>query len=149
MSKNWLATVFIAATCVSSSSAADRLTPNDDCSTVKLFFVNIPISVPTDPARKKEMAHLGDIVLPTSEIRPASIYIDGEFVGNALSGYVDVKPSFRLPAGTHDFRIECDGCRTFESKLKVLGSGSEQWLVVTMRPEKAKGDEAKTSSKDQ
>jgi len=134
MIRTCVAAILIVIATTSSSIAADAAPTSDDRSTVKLFFVNIPITVDANPNAAKEMAHVGDMVLPTSEVRPASIYIDGDFVGNALSGYVDVKPSFRLPPGTHDFRVECDGCATFESKLQVLGNGSEQWLVVTFRP---------------
>ena len=147
MSKLWLATIIMAVTTASTLTAADTTPPDNDRSTVKLFFVNIPIPSPTEPIGNKEMAHVGDLVLPTSDVRPASIYIDGDFVGNALSGYVDVKPSFRLPPGMHDFRVECAGCKTFQSKLKVLGYGSEQWLVITLRPGQKKGNAAQTPDK--
>ncbi len=130
---------------VSQSTVAANTSNDDDHSTVKLFFVSIPNAKPADPDAQDEMAHAGNLFLPTSELQPARIFIGGDFVGHALSTYVDVKPSFRLPPGTHEFRVECDGCKTFESKLRVLGHGSEQWLVVTLRPTQAKGVAAKAS----
>lgn len=144
MSRLCLAAMFMVFVTASTSTAADTVRHGDDHSTVKLFFVNIPFTVSKNSTGAKEMAHVGEMVLPTSEIRPASIYIDGDFVGNALSGYVDVKPSFKLPSGSHDFRVECDGCKAFESKLKVLGAGSQQWLVVTLRPAQDKAVAAAT-----
>lgn len=142
-----LAAILMVIATASSSFAADAAASNDDRSTVKLFFVNVSITPDANPNVAKEMAHVGNLLLPTSEARPASIYIDGDFVGNALSRYVDVKPSFRLPPGNHDFRVECDGCKTFESSVNVLGYGSEQWLVVTLRPGPKHGDAAKTEAK--
>lgn len=51
-----------------------------------------------------------------------------------MFGYVDGKPTFKLPSGSHEFRVECDGYRTVQTKMKVLNAGSEQWLVVTLHP---------------
>ena len=78
-------------------------------------------------------ARIGDIIMPVDQISPISISIDGEFVGHALVGIASITPTFVLKVGTHEFSFSCDGYLPVSMKLKVIGTGSEQYLIVRMQ----------------
>lgn len=108
----------------------DQTVPTDH-SSVHIVFV-----VPNAPAngfnRNVPQTRIGNLVVPVDSIRPISIQIDKEFVGHAMVGYSDIKPVFVLPIGTHEFQFACDGYKSSSVKLKVVGNGSTQYLIVRM-----------------
>lgn len=148
MNKLLLPVVLVAFSFGNAVMASGESPQESDHSTVKLFFVNVTPPESDALDGKKEIAHAGGLVLPASAVRPASIHIDDEFVGHAMFGHVDVEPTFRLPSGVHKFRVECEGYETFSSAMKVLGAGSEQWLVVRMRPGEPKTTKAASQTPD-
>ena len=105
-----------------------------DHSTVHIVFV-LPNNTPPQFDLNAPSARVGDIIIPVELVRPISISIDGDFVGHAMVGLHDVKPLFALPRGRHEFKFTCDGYESASIGVKVLGSGSKQYLVVKMKPE--------------
>lgn len=105
-------------------------------STVSVIFVTSQAPVHSGVAvQSKPMARLGDVIIPADSIRPIAITIDGDFVGHALVGHWDVKPVFVLPEGTHKFTFTIDGSGPVDAELKVLGTGSKQFLIVKLPAE--------------
>lgn len=87
------------------------------------------------------MVRVGDMVAPADGIHPIRISIDGDFVGHALVGILDIKPVFILPEGKHKLTFEIDGFDPVAADIKVLGTNSKQYLIVnlpTTKPETAK-----------
>jgi hypothetical protein len=130
-----------------------------DHSTVHIIFVvphNIPVfggmggggaggggmfAVEDDVTKTKvtPSASVGGLaLLPVDEINPISISIDGEFVGHSMTGGVDIKPVFVLPSGLHKFEFSSDEYETKKVELRVIGSGSSQYLIVKLLPPSAK-----------
>lgn len=113
--------------------AAEQPVPADH-SSVHLVFV-----IPNSPSPKFDQnttrTRIGNIVVPIQSVNPITIEIDGDFVGHALTGYHDVKPVFVLPSGTREFKFSCDGFQSTSMKIKLLGTGSKQYLVVKMKKE--------------
>jgi len=72
----------------------------------------------------------GPMTGPPRQYRVVRVYINDAFVTNWIPDLHDVNPVFNLPPGYSQFRIECDGYKTFESKINVLGNGSTQWIVI-------------------
>lgn len=98
--------------------------------------VHIVFAVPTETAPVMDgttpLAKVRGLVAPIDSIRPISIEIDGEFVGHALIGFQTVEPVFVLPSGNHKFTFSCDGYKKTAAELKVLGTGSTQYLIVKL-----------------
>ena len=80
--------------------------------------------------------------LAASALRQAKIYVDNEFVSDAMFGFVGAEPIFHLPFGVHTFRVESEGYKTYRSDIKVLAGGCVQYLVVVMHPAKHEPDAA-------
>ena len=102
-----------------------------DHSTVHIVFI-IPNSAPVQFDGTTTTARVGDVIVPIDSVRPISIKIDDEFVGHAMVGYQNVEPVFVLPSGVRKFTFACDGFKTTSAELKVLGTGSKQFLVVKL-----------------
>jgi len=79
--------------------------------------------------RRGEMGG-GPMTGPPRQYRVVRVYVNNAFVTNWIPDLHDVNPVFNLPPGYSQFRIECDGYKTFESKINVLGNGSTQWIVI-------------------
>lgn len=79
-----------------------------------------------------ERAVVGDVVLPTASINPISIWIDGEFVGHAMTGMTSIKPVFVLPHGKHKFEFSSDVFKKTMVDMTVIGTGSKQYLIVKL-----------------
>jgi hypothetical protein len=136
--------------------------PNDH-STVHIVFVvpyNTPVSggmggggaggggmfaVDDDGTQTKATprAVVGDMVLPVDEINPISISIDGEFVGHSMTGPDNIKPVFVLPSGLHKFEFSSDKFATKKAELRVIGTGSKQYLIVKLVAPSSKKPETK------
>jgi hypothetical protein len=117
-------------------SAADAPPPGH--STVRIVFVAAldqagrGMGELDDNGNFVPMATAGDMIVPYDSIRPVSITIDGDFVGHALFGYDKVSPVFVLPSGKRKFTFACDGFETATHELRVLGTGSTQYLIVKL-----------------
>ena len=134
---------------------ADTPVPNDH-STVHIMFV-VPYEAPdasgmgggmfkgNGQTKPVPRAVVGDTVLPIDSIHPISISIDGEFVGHSMSGTNSVKPVFVLPSGQHKFEFSCDIFKTTKADLKVVGTGSKQYLIVKLVPETKNTNGAQTT----
>lgn len=122
---------------------ADAPVPNNH-STVQIVFV-VPFETPSlggmgeggAIAKAVPRAVVGDMVLPIDSIHPISISIDGEFVGHSMHGTHGTKPVFVLPSGQHKFEFTCDIFNTAKVDLKVIGTGSKQYLIVKLFPKHA------------
>jgi hypothetical protein len=144
---------------VSILARADNPVPNDH-STVHILFV-VPYEMPDmggmggpdgiieggAQAKAVPRAVVGDMVLPIDSIHPISISIDGEFVGHSLTGTSGIKPVFVLPSGQHKFEFTCDIFKTTKADLKVVGTGSKQYLIVKLLPETTKDKVPQPSEK--
>lgn len=80
------------------------------------------------------MASAGNVVVPFDSFTPVRIAIDGEFVGHALFGFNKVSPVFVLPSGQRKFSFTCDGFVSVNNEIRVLGTGSTQYLIVKLFP---------------
>ena len=109
---------------------ADQPVP-PDYSTVHIVFI-VPNATAAQIDGNTPMARVGGLILPTDSIRPISIEIDDEFVGHAMAGFGTVEPVFILQSGVRSFTFSCDGFKTTSAKLKVLGTGSKQYLIVKL-----------------
>ena len=109
---------------------ADQPVPPDH-STVHIVFI-VPNATAAQIDGNTPMARVGDLIVPTDSIRPISIEIDDEFVGHAMAGFGKVEPVFILQSGVRSFTFSCDGFKTTSAKLKVLGTGSKQYLIVKL-----------------
>jgi hypothetical protein len=105
-----------------------------DHSSVHLVFV-MRHEAPPKPGDPAATARVGNMLVPTHSIRPVSIKIDDEFVGHAMTGYTSVQPVYVLQSGTYRFEFSCDGFQAVSTNLKVVGTGSKQFLVVKMLPD--------------
>ena len=146
----------VVATLFASSLAhADNPVPNDH-STVQIVFV-VPYEMPDmggmgggivgggAQAKAVPLAVVGDMVLPIESIHPISISIDGEFVGHSMAGTNGtngIKPVFVLPSGQHKFEFTCDNFKKAKADLRVIGTGSKQYLIVKLLPEASKDKDA-------
>jgi hypothetical protein len=79
-------------------------------------------------------AIVGDLLLPIQSIQPISISINGEFVGHAMPGTSSISPVFVLPIGQHKFEFSSDVFGTKKVDLRVIGTGSKQYLIVKLLP---------------
>lgn len=110
-------------------------------STVKILFVRPVPSVPiAHIGGGEEQLVVGGMAIPKDQFHPVSVSIDDEFVGNAIFGFGSTTPTFVLESGTYEFSFRCDGFKPLTKKLKVIGSGSTQYLLVRMH-ENAKQEE--------
>gem|GEM_PF-1747046 len=131
---------------VSTFAFADAPVPADH-STVQILFV-VPYETPDvggwggGGANTKAVprAVVGDLVLPIDSIHPISISIDGEFVGHSMYGTHGTIPVFVLPRGQHKFEFNCDIFKTAKAELKVIGTGSKQYLIVKLLPKPTSTD---------
>jgi hypothetical protein len=125
-----------------SAVAGDDNSPREgNVSTVKLLFIDHqpPRGMVADEGEgSPKLIRAGHVMVTVSALRKAKIYLDDEFVSDAMFGLVGAEPAFHLPSGVHSFRIECEGYRPFKSDIKVLKGGCEQYLVVVMQPDKEK-----------
>ncbi len=92
------------------------------------------------------MVRVGDMVSPADGIRPIRISIDGDFVGHALVGTMDIKPVFNLPEGKHTLTFEIEGFDPVTVDIKVLGTNSKQYLVVKLPTTKPKTSKSAVSA---
>jgi hypothetical protein len=83
------------------------------------------------PQKQAVMAGAGHIVDPTESLRPIRVSIDGDFVGHALVGILNIDPEFNLPAGKHKFTFEFDGGDPVAAEIRVLAN-SRQYLVIKL-----------------
>lgn len=88
------------------------------------------------------MIRVGDIVAPAEGIHPIRIFIDGDFVGHAMTGMWDIKPVFNLPEGKHKLTFEIDGFDPVAADLKVLGTNSKQYLIVKLPSKKSESEKS-------
>lgn len=98
------------------------------------------------------MVRVGDMVGPADGIHPIRISIDGDFVGHAMVGIFDIKPVFILPEGKHKLTFEIDGFDPVAADIKVLGTNSNQYLIVklpTKKPETVKSAASADASTSQ
>jgi hypothetical protein len=86
---------------------------------------------------QKAMVRVGDMVAPADGIHPVRISIDGDFVGHAMLGILDIKPVFVLPEGKHKLTFEIDGFDPVAADIKVLGTNSKQYLIVKLPTKKS------------
>ena len=119
------------------SLSAEFATPTDH-SIVNIVFV-APISAANQMlggmGGQAPTARVGDFVVPIDQIAPISISIDNEFVGHAMVGFANITPTFVLESGTHEFSFSCEGYKSVSQKLKVIGTGSKQYLLIQMQKE--------------
>lgn len=115
-----------------------------DHSTVHIVFI-IPNSTPAQFDETTTTVRVGDLIVPIDSVRPISIKIDDEFVGHAMVGYQDVEPVFVLQSGVRKFTFTCDGFKTTSAELKVLGTGSKQYLIVKLTTDSPAKDDESTS----
>ena len=134
----------------STMACAETPVPNDH-STVQILFV-VPYETPdmggiggAPQTKAVPRAVVGDLVLPIDSIHPISIAIDGEFVGHSMHGSHSIKPIFVLPSGLHKFEFKCDVFKTTNADLKVIGTGSKQYLIIKMVP-KTVDDKGQTAT---
>ncbi len=92
------------------------------------------------------MVRVGDMVSPADGIRPIRISIDGDFVGHALVGTMDIKPVFNLPEGKHKLTFEIEGFDPVTVDIKVLGTNSKQYLIVKLPTTKPKTSKSAVSA---
>tara|TARA_R110002167_G_scaffold29105_2_gene97278 strand:- start:180 stop:674 length:495 start_codon:yes stop_codon:yes gene_type:complete len=118
---------------LTTTAASAEQPVSEDHASVHIVFV-LPNNMPSQFGNNTPTARVGDIIIPIESVRPISVTIDGEFVGHAMVGYQNVKPVFNLPSGTHEFKFVCHGFKATSIKLKTLGAGSTQYLVVKMEP---------------
>ena len=143
--------MFVAAvvTLYAQAAFADSPIPADH-STVHLIFIT-PYEQSTafggfaDETTEKVL--IGDMVRANEPIRPVSITIDGEFSGHALPGFQLFSPTYVMPSGKHSFVFSCSGIKEVKADLQVVGSGSEQYLIVNLLPETPTPIEASTKTK--
>ncbi len=62
------------------------------------------------------------------DVQPASIYVDGVFVGNVSQDL----PVLYLKRGTHDVRVELAGVKTYEQRIDILGDPNHHFLDVPL-----------------
>ena len=136
----------------SSLARADTPVPNDH-STVHILFV-VPYEMPDTggmgggivgggaQAKAIPRAVVGDMVLPIESIHPISISIDVEFVGHSMTGTNSIRPVFVLPSGQHKFEFTCDVFKKTKADLRVIGTGSKQYLIVKLLTETSKDKDA-------
>jgi hypothetical protein len=68
------------------------------------------------------------------------LFVDDEFVGNALMNSQDGLPKLSLTRGDHTIRAEFQKshlysvAKVYERKITMLGHGSEQMLYIDPRP---------------
>ena len=125
---------------------ADAPVPNNH-STVHILFV-VPYEMPDTGGIGESVAQakivpravVGDMVLPIESIHPISISIDGEFVGHSMNVHGSIKPVFVLPSGQHKFEFTCEIFKKARADLRVIGTGSKQYLIVKLLPETSKDD---------
>jgi len=125
-------------------SLADQPAPADHSTVHIVFIAPLANQIKQVPGGNSlPMAYVGDLVVPIDSILPVSISIDGEFVGHAMFGaFYDVNPVFLLPRGSHKFTFSCVGFKTTSAKLRVLGTGSKQYLVVKLQANTSDSDNA-------
>ena len=92
------------------------------------------------PQKQAVMAGAGHIVDPTESLRPIRVSIDGDFVGHALVGILNIDPEFNLPAGKHKFTFEFDGGDPIAAEIKVLAN-SRQYLVIKLPSKKSETED--------
>ena len=75
----------------------------------------------------------------TSEFVPevARLFVDDQFVGNAIVNLHGHLPTLRFRAGAHTIRVKMGDDREFDSKITFLGQGSVQYLFVDFDAERA------------
>ena len=87
--------------------------------------------VSTGPAvSKSSMGNLEVYVTAPQgvNVQPASIYIDGVFVGNVSQDL----PVLYLKRGQHVVRVELAGMKTYEKQIDILGDPNHQFLDVSL-----------------
>lgn len=124
-----IAVVFAAAIALLPKLSADE-TPLRGFATVNLFFINQFLPDPLVEAVASGGRGGLSSRAPELQFETSRIFLNGEYVGDAMFRHIDVMPRFNLTPGKHTFRIECDGYKDFERTLTVLQNGSVQWLVV-------------------
>ena len=97
------------------------------------------------PQKQAVMAGAGHIVDPTESLRPIRVSIDGDFVGHALVGILNIDPEFNLPAGKHKFSFEFDGCDPIAAEIKVLAN-SRQYLVIKLPAKKTETEDVEANA---
>jgi hypothetical protein len=142
------------------SLAADPAVADDGHSsqnfaTVKLFFLNrwLPDSSKDPKAESLNRGGaivgggmggggMGLMISAQLQFETSRLYLNDNFIGNAMFRHIDVNPTLNLPPGDHVIRVECDGYQSFEQTLTVLQNGSVQWLVVKLERQKASKKDA-------
>jgi hypothetical protein len=84
-----------------------------------------------DPAiSKSSMGNLEVYVTAPEGVdaRPASIYVDGIFVGNVSQDL----PVLYLKRGQHLIKVELEGMKTCERTIEILGDPNHQFLDVPL-----------------
>ena len=119
-------------------------------STVSVVFISShsPQAMGSQFNGTTSMAHVGNVITPTETIRPIRITIDGDFVGHAMTGVYDVKPVFILPEGKRKFTFSIEGSEPVTSEIAVLGTGSKQFLIITLPADKKSAKSAAASVLD-
>jgi PEGA domain len=87
--------------------------------------------VSTGPAiSKSSMGNLDVYVTAPQgvDFHPASIYVDGVFVGNVSQDL----PVLYLKRGKHVVRVELADMKTYEQQITILGDPNHQFLDVTL-----------------
>lgn len=133
--------------CAAQTSSVEDAASPQSFATVNLFFVNQFLPEPAaEAAASAGRGTLGESGAPELRFETSRIFLDNEYIGDAMFRHVDVMPRFNLPPGKHTFRIECDGYKDFERTLTVLQNGSNQWLVVRFERAGATASDATPSS---
>lgn len=127
-----LLTVVAAFAFTQSPCFANDAVPSGHSTVSIVFITSQPPTQGGGAIGSAPMARVGDMFVPTDSIRPIAITIDGDFVGHALVGHWDIKPVFVLPEGTRKFSFTVDGSEPINTELKVLGTGSMQYLIVKL-----------------
>jgi hypothetical protein len=92
-------------------------------------------SVSTGPAiSKSSMGNLEVYVTAPQgvDVQPASIYVDGVFVGNVSQDL----PVLYLKRGRHVVRVELAGMKTHEKRIDILGDPHHQFLDVSLEKQR-------------
>lgn len=134
--------ILVTLVCIGFGAMTSHAWSDSGQSTVTLHFLKIDV----DRNHGPPSVQLDGAIVPESLARPASIFVNDDFVGHAIFGAISVDPEFRLPAGSYDFRVRCPGYEDFESDLTVLGNDSKQCLVVTMRKTTAPSPQSETKA---
>jgi len=125
-------------------------TPPDPFTAVRLMVVRLPAPlmktssiavllaatllsgcVSSGPAiSKSSMGNLDVYVTAPQgvDIHPASIYVDGVFVGNVSQDL----PVLYLKRGKHVVRVELADMKIYEHEITILGDPNHQFLDVTL-----------------